>query len=167
MNPLEKNDKFIKAIMGTLYPNLYYRKDYHSMCGIAGILKYNGQPPQEETLKQMTGVMNHRGPNHEGVWLDSHIGLGFRRLSVIDIRDGNQPMTNEDRTLWIVFNGEIYNYKTLRDQLKLKGHHFQTQSDTEVIVHLFEEYGKDCVHHLRGMFSFAIWDLREQSLFCC
>ncbi|WP_248548850.1 asparagine synthase (glutamine-hydrolyzing) [Paenibacillus odorifer] len=135
------------------------------MCGIAGILKYNGQPPQEETLKQMTGVMNHRGPNHEGVWLDSHIGLGFRRLSVIDLRDGNQPMTNEDRTLWIVFNGEIYNYKTLRDQLKLKGHHFQTQSDTEVIVHLFEEYGKDCVHHLRGMFSFAIWDLKEQSLF--
>lgn len=113
----------------------------------------------------MTGAMNHRGPNHEGVWLDSRIGLGFRRLSIIDLRDGNQPMTNEDQSLWIVFNGEIYNYKTLRDQLKLKGHHFQTQSDTEVILHLFEEYGKECVHHLRGMFSFAIWDLKEQTLF--
>ena len=107
----------------------------------------------------------HRGPDDSGILLEDGIGLGFRRLSIIDLEDGRQPLGNEDGTVWIVFNGEIYNYKALRERLEGHGHTFRTKSDTEVIVHLYEQYGEDCVRHLRGMFAFVIWDARRRRLF--
>ena len=113
----------------------------------------------------MADAIQHRGPDNEGFYISGPIGLGFRRLSIIDLSGGHQPLSNEDGTVWIVFNGEIYNYQTLRDDLIGKGHIFKTKSDTEVIVHLYEEYGTDCVQRLRGMFGFAIWDARQEQLF--
>jgi asparagine synthase (glutamine-hydrolysing) len=107
----------------------------------------------------------HRGPDGQGLYVDGVAGLGHRRLSIIDLQTGGQPICNEDRTVWITFNGEIYNYRELRAKLLGRGHCFQTQSDTEVIVHLYEEYGQECVKHLRGMFAFAIWDDRRKRLF--
>jgi asparagine synthase (glutamine-hydrolysing) len=110
--------------------------------------------------------MRHRGPDGDGIHLEEAVGLGHRRLSIIDLSsNGSQPMCNEDRTIWIVFNGEIYNYLELRDQLAKRGHTFRSMTDTEVIVHLYEEYGIDCVRHLRGMFAFAVWDTSHQRLF--
>lgn len=135
------------------------------MCGIAGIMNYNGEEPGEDVLKRMTDVIVHRGPDDFGFWSAPGIGLGFRRLSIIDLKDGRQPLSNEDGSVWIVFNGEIYNYKQLRTDLIAAGHHFKTETDTEVIVHLYEQYGEDCVKQLRGMFSFVIWDSRERILF--
>jgi asparagine synthase (glutamine-hydrolysing) len=120
---------------------------------------------QPSLITSMLKTISHRGPDDEGVYHNSGIGLGHRRLSIIDLSAGHQPLTNEDGTVWIVFNGEIYNYKELRSDLKEKGHVFKTQSDTEVIVHLYEEYGEACVEQLRGMFAFAIWDEREKVLF--
>src|SRR5690348_11220370 len=111
------------------------------MCGISGIVYYDGRSPSKELLLQMTDVIYHRGPDDSGFLSESGIGLGFRRLSIIDIKEGHQPLSNEDETVWIVFNGEIYNYKYLRSLLQDKGHQFRTNSDTEVIVHLYEEYG--------------------------
>jgi asparagine synthase (glutamine-hydrolysing) len=108
----------------------------------------------------------NRGPDDEGFHLEDNVGLGFRRLSIIDLDTGHQPLANEDDRIWIVFNGEIYNYQELRQHLLAKGHRFKTQTDTETIVHLYEEYGAQCVKHLRGMFAFAIWDGREKKLFC-
>ncbi len=119
----------------------------------------------EVLVKEMADAIIHRGPDDEGFYVSGQIGLGFRRLSIIDLSGGHQPLSNEDGTVWIVFNGEIYNYQDLRRELIAKGHTFRTKSDTEVIVHLYEEYGTDCVRHLRGMFGFAIWDARERSLF--
>lgn len=116
-------------------------------------------------LQQMTDVIHHRGPNDSGFWTENRIGLGFRRLSIIDIAEGHQPLCNEDESVWIIFNGEIYNYKSLRSMLQDRGHVFRTNSDTEVIVHLYEEFGEECVKHLRGMFGFAIWDRRKKQLF--
>lgn len=114
----------------------------------------------------MTRTMRHRGPDDEGYQLFPNGGLGFQRLSIIDLSRGHQPMTNEDGTLWVIFNGEIYNYQSLRAELLASGRHtFKTESDTEVIVHLFEEYGERCVEKLRGMFAFAIWDTKNESLF--
>jgi asparagine synthase (glutamine-hydrolysing) len=113
----------------------------------------------------MADTIAHRGPDDEGYYLLGPIGLGFRRLSIIDLATGHQPLSNEDGTIWIVFNGEIYNFRELRALLEGKGHIFKTRTDTEVIVHLYEEYGEDCVNRLRGMFSFAIWDDRQKSLF--
>jgi asparagine synthase (glutamine-hydrolysing) len=113
----------------------------------------------------MCNVMAHRGPDDDGFFTQGRIGLGMRRLSIVDLSTGHQPISNEDGSIWIVFNGEIYNHRSLRDQLITRGHHFRTQSDTESIVHLYEEYGKNCVEHLRGMFAFAIWDAKRQSLF--
>jgi asparagine synthase (glutamine-hydrolysing) len=109
--------------------------------------------------------MTHRGPNDEGHYLNQNVALGMRRLSIIDIQGGHQPISNEDNTIQIVFNGEIYNFQELRSFLESAGHRFKTRSDTEVIVHLYEEYGEKCVNHLRGMFSFAIWDDKKRRLF--
>ncbi|WP_336775421.1 asparagine synthase (glutamine-hydrolyzing) [Paenibacillus sp. MMO-58] len=135
------------------------------MCGIAGILYFDERTPYRQQLKEMTDVMIHRGPNQSGFWVEGKIGLGFRRLSIIDIQEGNQPLSNENESIWIIFNGEIYNYNELRRLLEAKGHRFKTKSDTEVIVHLYEEYGQKCLNYLRGMFSFALWDRNRQLLF--
>lgn len=117
-----------------------------------------------ELLKAMADTIAHRGPDDDGYYLNGPVALGFRRLAIIDLSGGHQPLSNEDGSVWIVFNGEIYNYQELRSLLLSKGHQFRTQSDTEVIVHLYEEFGEDCVSKLRGMFGFAIWDSRNQSL---
>jgi asparagine synthase (glutamine-hydrolysing) len=135
------------------------------MCGITGAMYFEDREPSQTMLKAMTDCIVHRGPNDFGFWGDNRIGLGFRRLSVIDLKEGHQPLANEDDTVWIVFNGEIYNYKYLRSTLQDKGHVFKTHSDTEVIVHLYEEFGEDCVKHLRGMFGFVIWDRKKKRLF--
>jgi asparagine synthase (glutamine-hydrolysing) len=135
------------------------------MCGITGVMYFEDREPAVSMLEQMTNVIHHRGPNDSGFWTDNRVGLGFRRLSVIDIQEGHQPLANEDESVWIIFNGEIYNYKALRSMLQDRGHQFRTHSDTEVIVHLYEEYGEDCVKHLRGMFGFAIWDKKKKQLF--
>ncbi len=135
------------------------------MCGIAGLLFLNDEQASEEILQQMTDPIIHRGPDDKGTWVEGPVGLGFRRLSIIDLAEGHQPLSNEDDTVWIAFNGEIYNYKTLRNDLEAKGHQFKTHTDTEVIVHLYEEYGEACVQHLRGMFGFVIWDRNKQQLF--
>jgi asparagine synthase (glutamine-hydrolysing) len=135
------------------------------MCGITGAMYFEDREPSQAMLKAMTDVIVHRGPNDFGFWGENRIGFGFRRLSVIDLKEGHQPLSNEDDMVWIVFNGEIYNYKYLRHSLQEKGHQFKTHSDTEVIVHLYEEYGEDCVKHMRGMFGFVIWDRRKKLLF--
>jgi asparagine synthase (glutamine-hydrolysing) len=136
------------------------------VCGICGKLNFNraaSVPPS--LLKAMADSIHHRGPDDEGYYASGPVGFGFRRLSIIDLNTGHQPISNEDGTVWIVFNGEIYNYQELRRHLQTKGHTFKTQTDTEVIVHLYEEFGESCVEKLRGMFAFAIWDEREKVLF--
>ncbi|HRQ37292.1 MAG TPA: asparagine synthase (glutamine-hydrolyzing) [Chloroflexota bacterium] len=134
------------------------------MCGICGIVGA-GQPGQNELLKQMCHTLAHRGPDDEGFYADSETLLGMRRLAIIDLVTGHQPISNEDKNLWLVFNGEIYNYRTLRAELEQKGHLFITDSDSETIIHAYEEVGPDCVGRLNGMFAFAIWDAQKQSLF--
>ncbi len=133
------------------------------MCGICGKLSPGGV--HEAEIRTMTSSLSHRGPDEEGVYLRNGVGLGHRRLSIIDLATGKQPMANEDDSVWIVFNGEIYNYQQLRPELIGKGHCFKTSSDTEVILHLYEEYGPACVERLRGMFAFAIWDMNRKRLF--
>src|SRR2546429_2825546 len=136
------------------------------MCGICGKLMFDsGERVPASLVKRMADTLVHRGPDDEGFHVSGQAGLGFRRLSIIDLSGGHQPLSNEDGTVWIIFNGEIYNYQSLRDELIAKGHIFRTQSDTEVIVHLYEEYRGDCVSRLRGMFAFAIWDSAEKVLF--
>ncbi|MBA2733531.1 MAG: asparagine synthase (glutamine-hydrolyzing) [Acidobacteria bacterium] len=132
------------------------------MCGICG---YAGFERDANMLARMTGVIEHRGPDDDGFLLEDQVGLGMRRLSIIDVAGGQQPITNEDATVSIVFNGEIYNYKSLADDLIRRGHQFRTHCDTETILHLYEEYGVDCLQHLRGMFTFAIYDKNQQRLF--
>lgn len=134
------------------------------MCGIAGIISTKEREVFEEELHSMCSAMTHRGPDDEGYYLSSGVGLGMRRLSIIDMETGNQPVCNEDGTVWVVLNGEIYNFRELRRMLEGRGHTFYTATDTEVIVHLYEEYGSECVDHLRGMFAFALWDVRRKSL---
>jgi len=137
------------------------------MCGITGILNFERQKEISlPEIKKMTDVISHRGPDEEGFYINQNIGLGFRRLSVIDLKTGHQPISNEDETVWIVFNGEIYNYLDLRENLTNQGHVFKTKSDTETIVHLYEQYGTQCVQYLRGMFAFCIWDDKKKQLFC-
>lgn len=131
------------------------------MCGIAGIFGLR----DEARIKRMCDVMQHRGPDGEGFYYDDKVSLGMRRLSIIDLWTGDQPIYNEDKSIVIIFNGEIYNYRKVRKQLEEKGHRFYTNSDTESIIHLYEEYGIDCVQHLEGMFAFAIWDKNRQRLF--
>ena len=136
------------------------------MCGICGIL-YPGatQHVDRNILANMNRQIAHRGPDDEGYFVEGNIGLAIRRLSIIDVKTGHQPIANEDESLWIVFNGEIYNHAELRAELESRGHRYRTRSDTETIVHLYEQYGRDCVKYLRGMFAFAIWDCRRKTLF--
>lgn len=137
------------------------------MCGICGKIYFDqtyAVDPRE--LQRMAEMLSHRGPDGDGVWTTGHVGLAHRRLAIIDLHaSADQPMSNEDGTIWITFNGEIYNFQELRQVLEATGHTFRTQSDTEVIVHAYEEYGRACVEQLRGMFAFAIWDARTQTLF--
>ncbi len=137
------------------------------MCGINGIaLSSNTRHILNvATLERMRDVITHRGPDDEGLFVDGRTGLGHRRLSIVDVAGGHQPMTNEDGTLHITYNGEIYNHAAYRDALEAKGHAYRTHCDTETILHLYEEYGAGCVEHLRGMFAFAIWDQRKRELF--
>jgi asparagine synthase (glutamine-hydrolysing) len=136
------------------------------MCGICGKLNFEkGASVKPALIRAMIDTIRHRGPDDDGVHLASEVGLGFVRLSIIDLSSGHQPLSNENGTVWIVFNGEIYNYRELRSFLLSKGHVFKTHSDTEVIVHLYEELGPDCVQKLRGMFAFAIWDENRKTLF--
>jgi asparagine synthase (glutamine-hydrolysing) len=129
------------------------------MCGIVGILKFNPrETPEEARLKRMRDLLRHRGPDGEGLWIDGPVGFGHRRLSIVDVAGGHQPMSNEDGDVWITYNGEIYNHAALRPVLEAKGHRYQTRSDTETIVHLYEEEGNGCVERLQGMFAFALWD---------
>ncbi len=134
------------------------------MCGICGVYNLDGKPVDPILLKNMTEVLYHRGPDDSGYYLSGGVGLGFRRLSIIDLTGGHQPIFNEDGSCAIIFNGEIYNYRELRSLLISKGHRFTTRSDTEVILHLYEEKGEACVEDLRGMFAFAIWDGRKRRL---
>jgi len=135
------------------------------MCGIVGIAGLNAFEPVDETrLKIMRDVLRHRGPDGEGLWTEGNVGLGFRRLAIIDVEGGAQPMPNEDGSVWVVFNGEIYNHGELRPWLEARGHHYRNRSDTETIVHLYEEEGERCVEKLQGMFAFAVWDRPRQRL---
>lgn len=135
------------------------------VCGLAGIYNYqNEQPIQESVLRRMTAALTHRGPDDDGFHVAGRIGLGHRRLSIIDVASGHQPIFNEDGSVAVVLNGEIYNYPELAALVTARGHQLKTRSDTETIVHLYEEFGEACVRHLRGMFAFALWDSREQKL---
>lgn len=135
------------------------------MCGIAGFLNFNSSPAERELLQRMTDSLLHRGPDGAGHFVAGPVALGHRRLSIIDLEAGKQPLSNEDDTIWITFNGEIYNYRELRQRLEGYGHRFRTHSDTEVLVHAYEQWGTECLQLLRGMFAFAIWDSRLQQLF--
>jgi asparagine synthase (glutamine-hydrolysing) len=163
------------------------------MCGIAGVYRRDGAPVDRDTLVRMTRTLVHRGPDEEGYYCNAdgpesrgagapfrsaasgaardvrgphaHVGLGHRRLSIIDLSSGQQPLCNEDGTVWITYNGEVYNFQGLKQELESLGHRFRTRSDTETIVHAYEEWGPRCVERLRGMFAFAIWDQRNQQLF--
>lgn len=135
------------------------------MCGIVGIVRCDRRDVDRALLTRMADAVRHRGPDDDGFYLNGPVGLGMRRLSIIDRAGGAQPIHNQDRTAWIVFNGEIYNYRLLREQLEKLGHTFYTNSDTEAIIHAYDQYGADCPKHLRGMFAFAIWDERTQELF--
>ncbi|HXM48233.1 MAG TPA: asparagine synthase (glutamine-hydrolyzing) [Pyrinomonadaceae bacterium] len=135
------------------------------MCGIAGIVRSDGAPVDRELVARMNEAIRHRGPDEDGFYFSDGVGLAMRRLAIIDLKSGQQPIPNSDRTAWIVFNGEIYNYRELRGQLEKLGHEFHTDSDTEAIVHAYDQYGTDCPKYLRGMFAFAIWDERAKSLF--
>lgn len=135
------------------------------MCGIAGFIdKMYSSDDAEQILDRMCKVIRHRGPDEQGTWASDGVALGMRRLSIIDLAGGHQPIFNEDQSVLVVFNGEIYNYQSLKQQLQARGHQFATNSDTEVIVHAYEEYGDECVSHLRGMFVFALWDRKQQRL---
>jgi len=134
------------------------------MCGIAGVIGREEEIVSAEEVRRMTQTIVHRGPDEEGAYVARNIGLGMRRLSIIDLSGGQQPIHNEDRSVWVVFNGEIYNFPQLRAQLENRGHQFYTHSDTEVIVHLYEEMGRDCVKMLRGMFAIALYDSNRKTL---
>ncbi len=136
------------------------------MCGICGIFyRERARRVERDTLAEMNQRIVHRGPDDDGFFVEGNAGLAMRRLSIIDIKTGHQPISNEDENLWIVYNGELYNHQELRKDLEARGHRYRTKSDTETIVHLFEEYGRDCVKYLRGMYAFAIWDRRKRELF--
>jgi asparagine synthase (glutamine-hydrolysing) len=136
------------------------------MCGICGVFFTDRERRvSHAALAVMNRQILHRGPDDEGYFVEENVGLAMRRLSIIDVKTGHQPLANENQNIWIVYNGEIYNHSELRRDLEAKGHRYRTYSDTETIVHLYEEYGRDCVKHLRGMFAFAIWDRRKRTLF--
>lgn len=134
------------------------------MCGIVGIVNNGKERVDREIIEKMNCAIEHRGPDEDGFYLKDNVGLAMRRLSIIDLASGRQPIHNSDKTKWIVYNGEIYNYQELRRDLEARGHRFYTNSDTEAIVHLYDEEGPECLRHLRGMFAFAIWDEIDRSL---
>src|ERR1044071_7731403 len=135
------------------------------MCGVVGIVRPAGRPADGQLRARMNEAIRHRGPDEEGTYLRGRTGMAMRRLAIIDLAGGQQPISNEDGTVWIVYNGEIYNYRELKAELERRGHRFRTDCDTEAVVHAYEEWGKDCPTHLRGMFAFAIWDERKEELF--
>jgi len=135
------------------------------VCAICGLINFDGKRLEPSAIVAMTDSMTHRGPDDDGYFIDRNVALGHRRLSIIDLEGGQQPILNEDGSQVIVFNGEIYNYRELTARLRAEGHRFETRSDTEAILHAYEQYGVDCLEHLRGMFAFAIWDRRKQRLF--
>ena len=138
---------------------------FKRMCGIAGIIgNQPGFVVEPQTVHRMCQTIVHRGPDDEGIYTKDGVGLGMRRLSIIDLTGGHQPVHNEDKSIWVVFNGEIYNFPGLRPELESRGHRFYTNTDTEVIIHLYEDLGADCVHKLRGMFAFALYDERRKRL---
>src|SRR5437667_12853207 len=135
------------------------------MFGIAGVYEYaTGRPVETQALLDMLSVIRHRGPDDEGTYVHNTFAMGMRRLSIIDLAGGKQPISNEDGSVTVVFNGEIYNYRELAARLRARGHLFRTGSDVEVLVHLYEEHGVDFVRYLRGMFAFALWDHRSRRL---
>jgi asparagine synthase (glutamine-hydrolysing) len=135
------------------------------MCGICGQFNFiRNDPVEPDTIRRMTGTMVHRGPDDEGYLFSGSLGLGFRRLSIIDLEGGHQPMSDSEETVWVILNGEIYNFKELRAELEQRGHHFRTKSDTEVIIHGYKEWGTELLNHLNGMFGLAIWDVKKRRL---
>src|ERR1041384_185201 len=135
------------------------------MCSITGVVRNDGGEVDRLLVGRMCEAIRHRGPDEDGFYFAEGVGLGMRRLSIIDLKSGHHPIHNQDKTAWIVFNGEIYNYRQLRADLENLGHTFYTNSDTEAIIHAYDRYGVDCPKYLRGMFAFAIWDERTQELF--
>jgi asparagine synthase (glutamine-hydrolysing) len=135
------------------------------MCGITGFINANGSAVDRALLEKMNAAIIHRGPDDDGFYLRENVGLAMRRLSIIDLAGGKQPIHNQDKTAWLIFNGEIYNYQELRQDLENEGAQLYTKSDTEVVLQLYDRYGADCLQYLRGMFAFAIWDTRDESLF--
>src|SRR5947209_7063965 len=134
------------------------------MCGIAGVVDLAGREVARPLLERLCGRLRHRGPDEEGFHFDRGAALGQRRLSIIDLATGKQPLANEDGTVWVTFNGEIYNFQELRGRLEALGHRFSTQSDTEAIVHAYEQFGPECVNEFRGMFAFGLWDGPRRTL---
>ena len=134
------------------------------MCGICGIIHFAGAPVTQQLLQSLNDRLRHRGPDGEGYFIDEGFGLAMRRLKIIDIAGSDQPLTNEDGSIALVFNGEIYNFRALRRELQQRGHRFQTEGDGETIVHLYEDCGADALKRLRGMFALALWDARRGSL---
>ena len=134
------------------------------MCGIAGYKTLDGSPADREHIKGMLGSLRHRGPDQEGHTVLDEIALGNTRLSILDLAGGRQPIYNEDKTVVVVYNGEIYNYPDLRKELEINGHKFQTNTDTEILVHLYEEEGLDFVDRLNGMYAFALYDIKKKKL---
>jgi asparagine synthase (glutamine-hydrolysing) len=131
------------------------------MCGIAGYFG-SGNP---KLLEKMLTFIRHRGPDAEGTFFSGHVGLGIRRLAIVDVDHGNQPIHNEEKTLWIVYNGEIYNFQNVKNELVKLGHSFYTDTDTEILLHAYEEWNQECLKLLNGMFAFAIWDTKKKRLF--
>src|ERR687884_1022670 len=135
------------------------------MCGIAGIVATDRLADEDRVRAvRMRDVMTHRGPDGAGLWADDHATLAHRRLSIVDLAGGHQPLANEDETIWVTYNGEIYNHASVRPLLEAAGHRYHTRSDTETIVHAYEQWGDDCVTPFRGMFAFAIWDAPKRRL---
>ena len=135
------------------------------MCGIVGkIYRERERPVESAAVAAMCATLVHRGPDDDGVYLEGNVGLAMRRLAIIDLDTGKQPIHNEDRTVWTVYNGEIYNVPELRRELEARGHHFYTRTDTEILVHLYEDHGLDFVRYLNGMFAIALWDAGRRRL---
>ncbi len=135
------------------------------MCGICGQIKIaSDEPVDQNTIRRMAQTIFHRGPDDDGYFFDRSLGFGFRRLSIIDLSGGHQPMADAEESVWLVFNGEIYNYQELRAELESHGHKFRTSSDTEVIIHGYKQWGNDVFNHLNGMFGVAIWDVEKRKL---
>ena len=135
------------------------------MCGISGQVRIASDAPvDQDTIRRMARTILHRGPDDEGYFFDGPVGLGFRRLSIIDLGGGHQPMSDAEESVWVIFNGEIYNYRELRPELEKFGHKFRTNSDTESIIHGYKQWGLDVFNHLNGMFGVAIWDVKKKRL---